>query len=337
MGESLMYSWLRHVKDCKIVQSNWKVSSQWNLNHNNDIFYMMNLFDKHFKSKYDYDIFKNNNSLLQVLKQGECDVLGISIENGISRYYAVDVAFHTGGLNYGENNVTVMKVISKCIRISMCLYGYFEDKNAEVIFASPKINPAVLNELTPCIEDLNVLFKMNGFDFNVRVIANEDFNTSVLQPTLLISEGISDTSELFIRSYQMFTMFSDNTKLTKKECKAKKSEIIDFPNFDKYDEFKIGKIANVIFRKMLEENKADEREIKLMQNLEYSKTTFGLNYPVLVSVDHDFERVRYYSKSLYIYNTEYKLCSQWFETSANNDRPFLLKWIEEHRDKEHTQ
>ena len=24
MGESLFYSWLRHVKDCQIVQTNWK-------------------------------------------------------------------------------------------------------------------------------------------------------------------------------------------------------------------------------------------------------------------------------------------------------------------------
>ena len=26
MGESLFYSWLRHVKECQIVQTNWKVS-----------------------------------------------------------------------------------------------------------------------------------------------------------------------------------------------------------------------------------------------------------------------------------------------------------------------
>jgi len=26
MGESLLYSWLRHVKECQIAQTNWKVS-----------------------------------------------------------------------------------------------------------------------------------------------------------------------------------------------------------------------------------------------------------------------------------------------------------------------
>ena len=33
MGESLFYSWLRHVKECQIVQTNWTTSGQWNLLH----------------------------------------------------------------------------------------------------------------------------------------------------------------------------------------------------------------------------------------------------------------------------------------------------------------
>ncbi len=31
MGENLFYSWLRHVKECQIVHTNWKVSPQWQL------------------------------------------------------------------------------------------------------------------------------------------------------------------------------------------------------------------------------------------------------------------------------------------------------------------
>ena len=31
MGESLLYSWLRHVKECQIVQTNWKVSTKQEL------------------------------------------------------------------------------------------------------------------------------------------------------------------------------------------------------------------------------------------------------------------------------------------------------------------
>ena len=53
-------------------------------------------------------------------------------------------------------------------------------KDTEIIFASPKINPAVLNDLEPCISDLNDIFSENGFDFIFCVIANEEFKEEVI-------------------------------------------------------------------------------------------------------------------------------------------------------------
>ncbi len=41
MGESLLYSWLRHVKECQIVQTNWKVSSKWDLKNADKILEIM--------------------------------------------------------------------------------------------------------------------------------------------------------------------------------------------------------------------------------------------------------------------------------------------------------
>lgn len=158
MGESLFYSWLRHVKDCQVVQTNWKVSPQWNLQHEADLEALMQCADKHFSEKYNYSIFKKNSSLTQILQQGECDAIGISVQDGVNHIYAVDVAFHEGGLNYGSREVTVMKVIAKTIRTAMCLWGYMECKDAEIIFASPKISPAIIHDIEPCIEDINTIF-----------------------------------------------------------------------------------------------------------------------------------------------------------------------------------
>ncbi len=31
MGESLIYSWMRHIKKCQITQTNWKSSPEWKL------------------------------------------------------------------------------------------------------------------------------------------------------------------------------------------------------------------------------------------------------------------------------------------------------------------
>ena len=46
MGESLFYSWLRHVKECQIVQTNWMTSSQWQLSNEDRLEEIMARTDK---------------------------------------------------------------------------------------------------------------------------------------------------------------------------------------------------------------------------------------------------------------------------------------------------
>lgn len=329
MGESLFYSWLRHVKECQVVQTNWKVSSQWTVQHIDELEALMSTAAEHFSAKYGYKIFKQNSSLSQIIQQGECDAVGVAVQGGTNRVYAVDVAFHGAGLNYGTREETVMKVIAKSIRTAMCLYGYMESRDAEIIFASPKINPSILSDLEPCIEDVNAIFKKQGLDFSMRVIANEEFNESVLQPILLVSEGIADTSELFVRSYQMFTMFADG-KTTRSQPNKQKNAA-DYQSADVYKELKVGKLAQVVLRKMLEDGVATEDEVLAMQQPEYSKQVFDLNYPLLAKLGTGYDAVRYYVKPLTIRGVEYLMCSQWFETVANNDRPYLIRWIESHQ------
>ena len=210
MGESLLYSWLRHVKECQIVQLNWKVSPKWDLQKEDKLIEIMETTNSYFESNYGYQIYKNN-SLNQLLAQAEVDVLGISIDGEGNHIYAIDVAFHEAGLNYGSKNETVTRIIKKCVRTAMCIYGYLDTDTAEIIFASPKINPSIITELIPRLEELNNLLLSLGLNFPSRIIANEDFNGKILEPILLASGGISDTSELFLRSYQMYNMFSNKS------------------------------------------------------------------------------------------------------------------------------
>ena len=94
MGESLFYSWLRHVKECQIVQTNWTTSTKWTLLHEDKLQEVMDVTDRYFREKFGYDIYKKTSSLSQLLRQAECDALGISVRDGSSDVYAVDVAFH---------------------------------------------------------------------------------------------------------------------------------------------------------------------------------------------------------------------------------------------------
>ena len=212
MGESLFYSWLRHVKNCQIVQTNWKTSSKWTLQNENKLKEIKLKSEGYFNKKYNYQIYKGTKTLSQLLQQAECDIIGISIDNkGNSEIWAIDVAFHESGLNYNGKNTTVQKVINKCIRTAMCIIGYLNKKNGTIIFASPKINNSIMKELAPCIDELQKLMHELGYEFKFELIANGDFQEKIIIPMLKESDEVADTSELFLRSYQMIKMFENTT------------------------------------------------------------------------------------------------------------------------------
>ena len=321
MGESLFYSWLRHVKECQVVQTNWKPSPTWTLYNEEWLGRFMEMSKERFAQKFGIDVFKSS-KLSQLLTQAEIDAIGIAVVDDAVNIYAVDVAYHEDGLNYGDRNKTVTKVTQKCLRAVMCLHGYFDAVGGEIIFASPKIHNAVISDMIPCVEEVNKLLKEVDSRFTVRVLANEDFEKLVLEPILYTSEGISDTSELFLRSFQLLQMFEK-----KQAGKSVSKENVPTTTLS---ELKIGKIAQTLLRDTLERGISDD-ELRLMQDAEYSKRTFGIDFPLLVAVGEYPNPIRYYSKPLKINGIEYKLCSQWFETPANNDRPLLMEWIERSR------
>ena len=210
MGESLIYSWLRRIKKCQIVQTNWKISTNWGLKNKNEIETLKNKTENLFKNKeeYIYEIYKKNSSCDQMIEQGECDAIGMSMEN--NKIYAVDIAFHESGLNYGSREKTVAKILEKSLRTAMCLYGYMDFKDAEIIFASPKINESVLDDINPLWDKMqSEMNKMNNLNCNFKfsLIANKGFKKDILTPVLNISDKVTDTNELFLRSYQMLNLF----------------------------------------------------------------------------------------------------------------------------------
>ena len=191
-----------------------------------------------------------------------------------------------------------------------------------------KYNNAIIKDLEPSITDLNALLLEYNYHFTARVIANEDFNEIVLKPILIASDGVSDTSELFMRGYQLIKMFGDEGKPTK--LHVPKVAVTKAVPDDTLSELKIGKIAQTFLPEALEGGKVDEEEINQMRTKEYSKRVFGIDFPLLVLASEEYDSKRYYAKPLVIKGEQYRLCSQWYEKSANNDRPFLLSWLEKH-------
>ena len=103
IAENLIYSYLKHVEGCRIVQTNWKTSNQWKTTEYEER-KARELVERIRPSDLFKGIFKDN-SFEKLIKQAEIDVLGINtIEKSI---FGIDVAFHAGGLDYGNKSITI--------------------------------------------------------------------------------------------------------------------------------------------------------------------------------------------------------------------------------------
>lgn len=212
IGESLVYSWLRHVKQCQIVQTNWKVSPKWQ-SKDIDLDPIKKEIENEFKAT-EFDVFHKNSSINQLLLQAEIDVVGISndYDNNNRRYHFVDVAFHEGGVNYGTKYETISRVLKKMIRSYFIYLKYFYDHSCGVFyFITPKMSNN--NILVPLKDNiLKVTRVLNSYDLVVdfQLLVNQDFKELVLMPTINVCHEVADTNELFLRSVQLWKMFDND-------------------------------------------------------------------------------------------------------------------------------
>jgi len=330
IGESLFLSWLRHVKECQLVQTNWKASRHWKFQNRDTLERLMHNSNNHFQEKHNYTIYKKTSNLDQLMMQAEIDVLGMHTSTDIDVIYAIDVAFHESGLNYGSRPETVSRVIKKYLRTAMCLHGYFGKKTGTIVFASPKIIPCVYKELNDCLPDIRDVLEKEDLRFSIRLIANQDFSSKILNPILKSLESVADTAELFIRSIQLFNLFSDTQETPlSPHCTDEKEQTcyaqIKHSTRTDYHEMKIGVIVRTVLKEILSKNTIPPGEIANLQNKDYSKKNFGLQFPLLRKANNNsLEKIaRYYAEAININDEYYFICSEWYAQSKG----LLLLWI----------
>ena len=114
-------------------------------------------------------------------------------------------------------------------------------------------------------------------------------------------------------------------------ARRNKAEAIEYAD-DPYPDLKIGKLAQHVLGPMLAEGCATAEEVEDMQTKEYSKQQFDIQFPLLRVVEEGEEKPeRYYATPITIRGKRYRLCREWFEQPGNNDRPYLLRWIQTHQ------
>lgn len=204
----------------------------------------------------------------------------------------------------------------------MSIYASFGTQNAEIIFASPKIRGKDYSILQKDIKSAQQLLNQNGINYTFTLIANESFNLELIA-LLDKTKQVSDTTELFLRSYKLINMFenSGENKLSAENQLVTEETALE----EYYTEQKIGKLVRSSLVQLLESNKVSAAEIEQLQTKAYSKEIFNLNFPLLVQLDGEYDKVRYYRDPIVFNNIEYVLCSQWF----NKDRELLINWIKD--------
>lgn len=218
-------SYLKHVKKCVIYQTNWKLSSWW-LQELGKKSPAEELYDELKKSPSkektaatDFDVKDVLTSdFSQFLKQAEIDVLGVDKDGNV---YAIDVAFHEGGLGYGKKVEARDCVMKKFVRSYMIMLGCFPGKKCTVIFASPKVDAAKQDLIMPALEELQADARFKDKEMiTLEYIANDKFKEEILDQTIEASRDDADTNELFLRSYKLISMPYTKPKRGKRKADA---------------------------------------------------------------------------------------------------------------------
>ena len=331
IGESLGYSYLRHVKKCWLVQTNWKGSEHWEKSLTDEeleesFFSMREIFDP------DGSVFKGTRDCSQFLKQGEIDVVGVGQDGSI---HAMEVAFHEAGLNYTGG--AAKRVLKKLLRTMLILNAYHpEDTARHIYFVSPKVHRGVQQPLAEMFESLDAEYQT----INWHLLTNEEFTSQLLVPTLEKAESVADTSELFVRSAKLLELAGVTAgkvggARVGRETPTRNSAtpgIADEATTS--DTGQIQPLVRNLMETLLDDfpSLLDDADLVSIMDNEYCKKALGLrigNYPLLRGIE-DGRKIgghgRYGEK---VYGDKFYVCSQWWKSYHLANAASLLRFVDE--------
>ena len=330
IGESLIFSWLRHVQGCPIAQTSWKPSPTWPVRTEAALASDFETMREIAEQRLGFEVFKKS-SFQQFIRQAEIDVLGLRFSDAGAAAIAVDSAFHENGVQYGDLKETVGRILKKMIRTAFALEAYFDLHQADIIFATPKMHNAVRDALQGCWPDLqSILADCNGLSaerLRLRIVTNGDFVEQIIQPVLDRMDEVADTGELFLRAQQLVRF----CEVTPRRRQMSQRPASARPESD--SEIKIGEHVRQTMFGLASTGKLTPKVVADLSDRSHCKATFGLNHPFLQNVMPDtplhaqgFDEngySRFWRDPLDIGSARFLICSQWFAWQ----RPAFDRWV----------
>ena len=320
IGESLCYSYLRHVKGCWLVQTNWKSSEHWvKRKTDTELEGMFQQMREEFDS--DGSVFKRTAAVGQFMQQGEIDVIGIDQDGNI---HALDVAFHEAGLNYGGG--VANRVLKKVLRAYILLNAYHPSGTRfQIYFVSPKVHPAVQGPL----EDIFVALRKKYSETCWHLITNADFSECVVGETLGKADTVADTSELFVRSAKLLNLSSipEVKERNVESANARPSERAARTRI------RVQPLVKGIMRTLLEECPTilEEEDLRNMMDNQYCKNALSLKIgnQALLRERQQGRDVNGHSRYWRdLYAGRFYVCSQWWKDHHRENAKGLLRLVE---------
>ena len=324
VGESLTLTYLKHIQGCRVVQTNWKTSGKWEISPEHEKQAEI-LFATIKKSKSFSEIFRDKKDLKGLIRQAEIDVLGIDLIN--DAIWGVEVAIHSqgSGLNYGSGKEeTIARVAKKLFKMILmkCYFSDFRKYNA--LFITPKMQPDMKASINSLIEEMNQ--EINDEAIQIKLISDEEFFTTIVQPIIAEDFKEHDTNELFSRVTTLlklkYSFISNETNIKAEE----NPNVVEVKNNapKKINNMKIGQFVQVKMRELEEKGVLPATEISNLLTSNYSKEVFKQNFTILKQVEEGKKdhlgRDRYYAD---LYFGKYYLTSQWYDRHWDS----FLKWL----------
>lgn len=333
MGESLGYSYLRHVKNCWLVQTNWKASEHWEKCVSEEeletVFHAM-------RQTFDLggSVFKGTKDCSQFLRQAEVDVVGVDQDGSV---HAIDVAFHEAGLNYGGG--VGNRVLKKLLRTVLVLMAYHPPQvKRHIYFVSPKVHRAAQRPLEDILDRLRDEYP----DIGWHLFTNETFASEMLTPSLEKGGSVADTSELFLRAHKLLELGERSAPATRAtdvsaENQAEQNSLLLLDDGSEEQGYskRSGKLQNIVralMATLLEDfpTLLSQDELERMKNADYCKDLLGLkisNLPLLRDVKNGREisgHSRYWRRA---YGRRFYVSSQWWQDHHLTNAKGLLSLV----------
>lgn len=333
IGESLAYSFLRHVKQCWLVQTNWKVSEHW-AKHQPDeaLEAMFSAMRENFDP--DGSVFKRTKDCSQFLRQGEIDVVGVGQDGCV---HAMEVAFHEAGLNYGSTTETSERVIKKLLRTMLILNAYHpEETERHIYFVSPKVRRGVQQPMEEIFSRLRAEYS----SINWHLLTNDEFTNQMLVPTLEKAGSVADTSELFVRSAKLLELAGVTLPLnegTQHWQRLSTEYGIPPRTGGKATSSEPGQLQPIVrdlMRTLLEDypDLLGEADLRNLMDNEYCQRRLGLQLGgfALLRRREDGRMIsghgRYWKD---VYARQYYVTSQWWRDDHSRNAGAMIRWAEE--------